>query len=52
MIKFWATKQVGNRTIPVIGLSRANCELLLEGRPIVVVGDEIVPDLEIGSGSV
>jgi hypothetical protein len=48
MIKFAATKMVGGREIPVVGLglSRENCRRLLLGQPICVSLDELVPSLE------
>lgn len=45
MIKAIGTK--GNHTVVVLGLSRRNCELLLEGKPIHVDVEKLVPGLRV-----
>ncbi|HWE97573.1 MAG TPA: hypothetical protein VG269_26695 [Tepidisphaeraceae bacterium] len=45
MIKAIGTK--GNQTLVLLGLSRRNCELLLEGKPIHVDVEKLVPGLRV-----
>jgi hypothetical protein len=45
MIKFIGTS--GNKKLIGLGLSRRNCELLLQGKPIVVDVEKMDPELRI-----
>ena len=41
-----ANKKTGTKIV-WLGLSRRNCELLLEGKPIVIPLDEMLPDVDV-----